>query len=740
MQRLQNEIRTASARGEAVAQTAARLCAGLEALLPGAICAVVKAGDDGRYTDLAGPSLDQDYRRAFNGLAIGAGDDIFGHAHKPTDEATDIATDAAWRSYAHLPLELGLRACWARPVMSQDGRRLGGVCVYFRQPRHLSPSELGIVEAGVNLCALALERAQQAADLHRLAYRDFLTGLPNRAAFNAVSGRAGQARSDFGGLLLVDLDDIRRINITFGRQAGDRLIETAAARIASVASPLTVFRRGGDEFAVILPKGAAKAFTLHSLAQKILAAFGSPIDCSGVRTVLRATLGGAVIEDGAALEALEHRAVVALAHAKESHPGGFVAYSGDLGAKVERRIEVIRDMDRALSEDRIDAHYQPIIHLASGEVSGLEALFRLITPDGAAIPAGDYLEATSDPHTATRLTQRMLEIVARDIKAWREQGLPVKPVSVNLSSEDFRSGRVIEAVREIFGAEAVPLTQLILEVTESVYMGDDGAVASVLAELRALGVKVALDDFGTGFASLTHLLSVPVDWIKIDRSFIAQLTGRRRAAAVVEGLISMAGKLGATVVAEGVETSEQAAQLQAWGCEQAQGFLFSRALDRDRVVQLLLESPGEDSDAAFPSIPLTWPALSPAEAVSSQGQRPVVRYAVLLCGEDWRVVSERRQLGRFPNRRAALHCALALAREAAMSGTEIELLYSGPGGELRSYRLPSSWNVPSGPSDTPAEVHAPSQPTADGRTEPFVPAELTNVRVGDLKARRSVSS
>ena len=217
-------------------------------------------------------------------------------------------------------------------------------------------------------------------------------------------------------------------------------------------------------------------------------------------------------------------------------------------------------------------------------------------------------------------------------------------------------------------------------------MAQEGKVAREVETLRKNGLRVALDDFGTGFASLTHLLSVPVDLIKIDKSFVSRMEPEGRSAAIVEGLIAIADRLGIRVVAEGVETRQQAEMLEQFGCSLGQGYLYSRAVDRQAITQLLFaKAQKRDPDLASPS-----PALPPedAPALSISGQPgDVVRYAVLLCGSRWRVVSRRRQLGHFPTRSAAFQCALRLAREANASGLTVELIYSEVAGELRALRL-----------------------------------------------------
>ncbi|KAK0361043.1 hypothetical protein LTR94_024899 [Friedmanniomyces endolithicus] len=321
-----------------------------------------------------------------------------------------------------------------------------------------------------------------------------------------------------------------------------------------------------------------------------------------------------------------------------------------------RRLSAIRDVGAALREDRIDAYYQPIVRIDTGEIIGLEALFRVITAAGEVVAAGEYFEATSDVHTATRLTRRMLDVVARDVRAWLDQGIWFQHVGINASAADFQGGRLHEVIRDAFAKEDVSVEHVILEVTESVYMGQDGdGVARELQIMRANGLRVALDDFGTGFASLTHLLTVPVDIIKIDKSFVARIEPESRGATIVEGLLAIATKLGIRVVAEGVETRLQAEQLRAFGCGLGQGYLYSKAVDRTAVTRMLVERAqkrdpdmvdASKSDAEFMDFP-----LATAQTPAFNGK--VIRYAILLCGSDWRVVSERSQLGRFANRAAA---------------------------------------------------------------------------------------
>jgi EAL domain-containing protein (putative c-di-GMP-specific phosphodiesterase class I) len=402
--------------------------------------------------------------------------------------------------------------------------------------------------------------------------------------------------------------------------------------------------------------------------------------------VPRATIGGAVRGASKTPEDLRQTADFALYHAKETRRGGFVAYSDDLGTTMTRRLSVIRDVGAALLEERIDAYYQPIVRMDTGEIVGLEALFRVTAPDGGVLAAGDFIDATSDVHTATQLTHRMMNIVARDVRAWLDQGIWFQHVGINAASTDFQNDDLLKVIEAAFDREDVPLEHVILEVTESVYMGQAGdGVARQIQAMRANGLRVALDDFGTGFASLTHLLSVPVDIIKIDKSFVARMEPESRAAAIVEGILGIAAKLDIKVVAEGIETQSQAAQLKVMGCTLGQGYLYSRPVDR-RAVTKLLFAKAQKRDPDIKLIASTAEATTPDSAVARRSDH-VIRYAVLRCGEDWRVVSERRQFGRFETRSAAFQCALRLAREANASGRSVELLQSDDAGELRALRL-----------------------------------------------------
>jgi EAL domain-containing protein (putative c-di-GMP-specific phosphodiesterase class I) len=337
---------------------------------------------------------------------------------------------------------------------------------------------------------------------------------------------------------------------------------------------------------------------IEAIARKIFDVLAEPADCDEHAIAATATIGAAMlsIEDRDA-ETVRRNADFALYHAKEMNRGGLVRYAADLGTAMTHRLDAIRDVAAALSDGRIDAYYQPIVRLDTRAIVGLEALCRLITEDGQVVPAAAFQEATSDARVATHLTRRMMTVVAADIRRWLDMGIPLQHVAINVSSADFHGGKLCAELTEAFERQNVPLEHVILEVTESVYISQrDPVVPRAIKAMRAKGLRIALDDFGTGFASLTHLLTVPVDIIKIDKSFIDRLDPNDPSSFIVEGLITIARNLGVRVVAEGVETERQLSQLRDFGCTLGQGYLFSKPVHRDAVTAMLVrlaQSPAE---------------------------------------------------------------------------------------------------------------------------------------------------
>ena len=585
---LQNTILEKIATGQSLAETIDYLCREVETQ-EDVICSVLLLDGDNRLRHLAGPSLPLDYTDAIDGVSIGPGVGSCGTAAftgRPV-VVEDIETHPYWSPYKGLALPLGLRACWSTPIVAA-GKVLGTFAFYYRSPRGPSQAEQDIVSACVHLCAIAIERDQRQADRKRMAETDGLTGLPNRSQFNAVLADVAQ-RPQVWCLLLLDLDNLKMVNDTFGHGAGDDLIRVAAQRIAETAPEDMAFRLGGDEFAVIIP--CIESSRPADLAARLIERIKDPADCGGHLIYPAVTMGGAVIAAGEGPDQVRQNADYALYHAKERARGRYVQYSPGLGTAIVERFRSVQEVGLALREDRIAPHYQPVVELTTGRIMGFEALCRMTTREGDIIPAAQFHEAMKDAHVGLDITERMLERIAADCGRWQAKGLVFSRIGFNLTAADFHRGGLTGRITEAFARYNLPPGTIVAEVTESVYLAQkDRVVADEIQSMREAGIKVALDDFGTGFASLTHLLTVPIDIIKIDKCFVKRLSEADAGAVITRGLLEIARGLGIWVVAEGIEERSQAEQLLALDCKSGQGYYFARPMDRQAVESLLSQN------------------------------------------------------------------------------------------------------------------------------------------------------
>ncbi|MEJ2623444.1 MAG: EAL domain-containing protein [Pseudolabrys sp.] len=588
---LQSEILEAIALGQPFEAVADLLCRRVEALAPAATCSILRI-KDGRVKPVAGPSLPPHYSQALDGLEVGPCVGSCGTAAYRGEPVmvTDIATDPLWAPFKALVLPLGLKACWSSPIKAGDGRVIATFAFYYRKRRGPTALERRVVEACVHLCTVAIEHDEAQQRNFQLARYDQLTNLPNRRCFDdLIKGRV-RAKAPRFGLLLIDIDSLKVVNDTMGHVVGDGLIIEVAKRFAAIDPPLLACRLGGDEFAAFAD-GCNDPAALRALAENLGAIMKTPFECNGNTVAPRVTIGGVLYgSDGTTACALRQNADFALYHAKETNRGGYVPFEPGLRTSIGRRAAAITELDLALDDDRIIPYYQPVVHLDGSRIVGLEALARMRTVDGNIVTAGEFLAAFSDSNIARRTTDRMIAKVASDLRRWLDMGISMARVGVNLSTADFLRDDLEQRLSIQFDKQGVPLSLLLLEVTETVLMnGPNNAAVRAIERLRKRGMMVALDDFGTGYASLTHLLTFPVDIIKIDKSFIDRLMTDRDSQFIVEALINLSHKLGLRIVAEGIETEAQATRLGELGCVVGQGYLFSHPLDFAGVTSLLRE-------------------------------------------------------------------------------------------------------------------------------------------------------
>jgi diguanylate cyclase (GGDEF)-like protein/PAS domain S-box-containing protein len=428
----------------------------------------------------------------------------------------------------------------------------------------------------------------------RAANHDALTGLVNRTLFQKrledalLDARDGTRVN----LLLVDLDEFKRVNDTLGHDAGDALLRQAADRLrALTCEGDTVARLGGDEFAVVMPQASLDEAVV--LAERIVSELARPFVFNDRLPMTRASVGIASYPDHDQDPAeLMKDADMALYGAKEHGRNRVSVYSPAMRAEMEHRVQVSTAIREALEREEIVPFYQPKVCLTTGRVVGFEALARWRHPTRGILTPGSFGSAFEDHELAARIGMVMLHQVAADVHGWLQQGLYFGRVAVNLSAAEVNNPALVDDVLKVLSMQGVPSRYLEIEVTESVLLGRaTEQVGMILEEFHRRGVTIALDDFGTGYASLSHLKQFPVDLIKIDRSFVRDLERDPEDAAIVTAVIGLGKSLDIQVCAEGVETAGQVEYLCTHGCDQAQGYLFAKPIVGSRVPWLLTEAP-----------------------------------------------------------------------------------------------------------------------------------------------------
>jgi diguanylate cyclase (GGDEF)-like protein/PAS domain S-box-containing protein len=435
------------------------------------------------------------------------------------------------------------------------------------------------------------ERKRFEAHIQHLATHDRLTGLPNRALLDdrveqailhARRGRESLA------LLFVDLDQFKLVNDSYGHAAGDALLVEVAGRLReTVRDGDTVARLGGDEF-VILLTSLSQPQDSAVVARKIAEALDRPLALEGGEIRVSASIGISLFpDDGEGLDALLQSADAAMYRAKDAGRNGFHYYSAEMGEQARARVELEAGLRRALEREELRMHFQPQVDLATGKVIALEALLRWEHPQRGMISPATFIPVAEDSGLIVPVGQWALRAACREAAGWAAAGLGEVKVAVNLSARQFWRGSVTEAVRAALAESGLPPSRLELEITETVVARDLQQVMLSLEQLRRMGVGVAIDDFGTGYSSLAYLRSLPIQKLKIDRSFIQGIPADPEATALVGEIVRLAHVLSLTVVAEGVETAEQARYLRGAGCEAMQGFLFARPLPGPEAAALL---------------------------------------------------------------------------------------------------------------------------------------------------------
>lgn len=429
------------------------------------------------------------------------------------------------------------------------------------------------------------QRKQTEAHIHRLAYFDGLTGLPNREWISeylseALAEAAGAGQSV--ALLFVDLDQFKRINDTLGHETGDALLRQVAARLSSALTGAgaagRLARVGGDEFIVVLT-GPTSLAAAEKVAQQAQAALAAPFVQASYELVVTPSIGIALYpEHGADTQTLLKHADAAMYEAKASGRNQARVYTSSLNTRAVKRLSLEMELRRAFEAQQLEVHYQPQYEAGSLKLAGAEALLRWFHPQRGQVPTADFVAVAEETGLIGEIGRWALQQVCRDLRQWRELRLAVPPVAVNVSGRDFMRQDVLLRLSGVVEAAHLPASLFELELTEGVLMQDVESGQRSLQALKEFGFALAIDDFGTGYCSLNYLKRFALDTLKVDRAFVNDITVDSDDAAIVRAIIGLGHNLNLKIVAEGVETPEQLEFLRAAGCDLVQGYLLSRAL------------------------------------------------------------------------------------------------------------------------------------------------------------------
>jgi diguanylate cyclase (GGDEF)-like protein len=416
--------------------------------------------------------------------------------------------------------------------------------------------------------------------------------LPNRVLLRdriqqaiAQAHRSGRQLA----VLFLDLDRFKTINDSLGHQFGDRLLQAVASRIlVCVREGDTVSRVGGDEFVIVVP-GIENSSDASAVASKILEVLAAAFHLHGNDLHLAASIGISLYPaDGMDAETLMRNADTAMYHAKDSGRGNFQFFTQHMNVAAQQRLTLETALRRALDNGEFELHYQPLFDLRDRSITGFEALVRWKPPGSEMLPPGQFIAAAEDSGLIVPIGEWVLREALRQARAWQTPSRPLS-ISINVSANQLARSNFVDRLRALIAETGIEPARIELEVTESVIIEGAGEAQAALDQVAALGVGVAIDDFGTGYSGLAYLKRLPIDTVKIDQSFVRDLTVDADDAAIVTAIVAMAKSLGVDVIAEGIETEEQLEELRRLGCRRGQGYLLAPPMPAASIAKLLRE-------------------------------------------------------------------------------------------------------------------------------------------------------
>ncbi len=541
-------------------------------------------------------SLEKDYCDAVNGIENGPHVGSCGTSTYTGKRVfvENIGTDPKWDKLRDIALRHGLHSCWSEPIKRSSGEVLGAFGMYKNHPALPSEEEKHSLKSAARLASIVMERDHDQQRIKELAYRDQLTGLPNRTHFyqnlEEIINTTNKHKQRFG-LLYIDIDDFKGINDSLGHDIGDLYLKTISERLSKSCRDVDfIALLSGDEFC-ILARDIDDYYAIVGIAHSPLDVISQPVELSARKLMPACSIGIAHYpDDGNNISELLKAADTALYEAKENGKNKYAFYKPELSRKVEYRFQIEQSLREAIDNQELSLMYQPKVDLLTGGIVGFEALSRWEHPQLGVIPPVDFIEIAEKIGMIKPLTEWALNTACQQAVDWKNAGFPVMNIAVNISPSHFLDESIVPLVKDIIRNTGIHPEDLELEVTENIVQIDPRNLA-ILKKLKSIGVKLAIDDFGTGYSSIASLKHLQVDFLKIDKCFIDDMLRDKDTQILVNTMINMGHQLGYGIIAEGVQSVEQYQKLKELGCERAQGYWFSKPLKaKDVSLQTLNEN------------------------------------------------------------------------------------------------------------------------------------------------------
>ena len=591
----QNRILNLVASGAELPLVLKTIAQFIESQCAGSICTLVALDQGGaQYEPGVESSLPEGFSQASGTMAptVAAG---------PCAEAIRTRAPVRVNDLARYPVDEQLRAfvrmadlqtgdAW--PILGDKHQVLGALALYHRRGRDSRPADANVVRICIDLAGIAIEHRRYADRIHHMAHHDELTGLPNRLLFNHFLRRAlvrARAQKTPVAVMFLDLDRFKVINDTLGHKAGDEALCLVAERLVGCLTATdSLARVGGDEFTLVVERFRDPQ-ELAEVAQKLLGAAARSLVIDGHECHLSGSIGVSIFpDDGKDNASLLKKADIAMYRAKAAGRNKFQFFSKEMNEHSVERLTLENELRHAVTQRQFAIHYQPKVNVATGRITGAEALVRWQHPQRGLLPPGAFIGIAEEIGLIGAIGSQVLEAACKDARRWSAQGTDPLPVAINLSAVQFDDPRLLDDLDCVLVQTGFDPFQLEVEITETAMMADPEKTMKLLEKIRERGIGVAIDDFGMGHSSLAYLKRFPADTLKIDRAFVRDIVESQNDLAIATAIIAMGHTMGMKVIAEGVETRGQLEILQRCGCDDFQGFLFSPAVTAAEFQRLLL--------------------------------------------------------------------------------------------------------------------------------------------------------